>query len=203
MQPLSGIEQFITTDAWESSTSDRTGRVQGLRRELGFAYHCLLSVTTGRFREDRRLPAQHQKPFTKLERSGWVLREAYPRYYLCWQHSALILESPIRIAILPNVACGLTSAERSAILLFELFRRVARINLIESEMSGALADCPKAIAFLTRMVARRVLGDTAAGDSCALLLRTAELKIVEAAVGWRVQDTAGAETFLPPHLTRL
>ncbi len=198
MRAVSYIGQAVRTRRNPGERSDH--RSQPGQQSLGVVRRCLIGATTFRFLPERELEPQHRALFADLAGAGWVFRQASSRNFLCWCNSKLLLETTIPIAIFPSADWPATPAERTMVILFELFRRMARIDLIARGRPGELVDRPDLVAQLARRVAETVWGDDCARESGPRLLKSAEIKIIEAAVGCRVGRSAGSRAFLPPHL---
>lgn len=198
MRAVSHLGQAVRTRRTPGERSDRRSQIG--QQGLGLARRCLLGATTFRFVPERELKPQHRALFADLAGAGWAFRQASPRYFLCWRNSKLLLETTIPIAIFPSADWPATPAEKNMVIHFELFRRMARIDLIARGRPGELVDRPDLVAQLACRVAETTWGDNCARESGPRLLKSAEIKIIEAAVGCHVGRSAGSRAFLPPHL---
>ncbi|WP_143596435.1 hypothetical protein [Tistlia consotensis] len=160
----------------------------------------MLTASTRPLSFGSSLPDRLRPTFSQFEADGWLLREACPRYFLCWRNSALVLESTVPVAIFPDGQATLSVEERALFLLFELFRRLLRIETIKAGRQASAIDEPGTSRLLAGRAAALLWGDAVDPAAALRLLRQAELRIVKAVAGLWADDGQSGPAFLPPHL---
>ena len=121
---------------------------------LGLVRRCLIGLTSRRFCLERDVASPFRHHFARFERAGWALRVAPPRHFVQWRGSALVTASPVPLVFLPEARLGLGDAQQASLCLFELLRRVVRVELLERGLTPSLADQPWAIRLMQEATLR-------------------------------------------------
>jgi hypothetical protein len=144
---------------------------------------CSIALTSRRFRPLREVGPRFDQPFRAWEEAGWWLRAASPRNFVCWRRSWLLTQSSAPVAVFPDDQFELLPAQRAALSLFELQRRVTRVWLLANNLPPASADEPELAALLQRGTLRRLFKADPDPDDCRRLFAGLELKVCEAVAG--------------------
>lgn len=150
---------------------------------LGLRHRWLIELTTSPFRLVRDIAPRFRGSFARYQRTGWSLRVASPRNFVCWRDSRLIKKSDLPLAILPSRQFGLPGEEMAALCLFELLQRETRLGLLARGLPPRLADEPTAILWLQATVWHRLFEHEPAPELCMGFFAGLENGIGRAVVG--------------------